>query len=59
MTAGIRVAMRTALVKAGAVPAVGACQLKNPNGGGKLCVQTTPAACKAMGGKFKGGACGG
>lgn len=59
VTRGSRPPTRTAFRGAAAAPPVGACQLKNPNGGGKLCVQTTPAACKAMGGKFKGGACGG
>ena len=40
-------------------PSVGACLVRDPDGGGRLCVQTTAAACKAMGGTYRGGACGG
>lgn len=40
-------------------PSVGACLVKSPDGGGLYCVQTTAAACKAMGGTYRGGACGG
>ena len=52
-------ATRGAGVRASAADSIGACMVKNPNGGGKVCMQTTKAACKAMGGTFKGGACGG
>jgi hypothetical protein len=38
---------------------VGACLVPNPSGGGSNCIRTTPAACKALGGTYRGGACGG
>jgi hypothetical protein len=48
-----------AMASALAEPSVGACLLKSPSGGGKVCVATTKNACIMMGGTFKGGACGG